>query len=84
MKVIIPAGIGLVISIIGAIYGRQRKDVAAWMKARRIDMKPGKDGQRCGVCGKPMQLKRIHTGNRAGVYWACTSWPECRKIERIE
>lgn len=85
MKMMIPAGIGIVFSIIAAMVNKDKKNVELWLMARRIDNKGTKKKlNTCGVCGKPMILKRKYTGERSGNYWVCSAWPECRKVEKIE
>jgi ssDNA-binding Zn-finger/Zn-ribbon topoisomerase 1 len=83
MKVIIPAGIGLALSIVAAICRNRRRNVAAWMDARRIDRRPDRDRKTCGVCGSAMKQRRIMSGERAGNYLVCSQWPECRKVEKL-
>ena len=34
----------------------------------------------CPECGKPMQIRK----GRYGLFWGCTGYPECNKIESIK
>ncbi len=81
-------GIGLVVSIAAILARKSQRDITSWMNARRIDNKgkPKDPNKRtCGVCGRDMVLKSRYTGKEAGKsYWVCSTYPECRKVEKIE
>jgi hypothetical protein len=86
MKTLIPIGASLIITIAGYIISKRKRDVGRWMKERRIDVKEkNPEVMTCGVCGARMNKRVKHTGDQAGVaFWVCSSFPDCRKVERCE
>lgn len=78
-KVIIPAGVGIILTIAAAIWRQQR--VSFWLKSRRIDQTKERPKNLCGVCGSSMKWRNISTGENAGKRVpVCSKWPDCRRV----
>ena len=45
-----------------------------------VRMYPIMTDEICPECGKPMQIRK----GRYGLFWGCTGYPKCNKIESIK
>jgi hypothetical protein len=72
-KVIIPAGIGIILSIAWAIY--ERGKVARWMNKRKLQAW-NEEQKVCPSCGAGMiPATRETTGEKV---WYCKRWKVCK------
>ena len=85
-NIIVPIGASIIIYVVGYMVTK-RKSIESWMAERRIEptSKDDSDIKLCGVCGNEMKLKTRLTGEKVGeMYWVCSDYPDCRKVEKCE
>jgi len=81
-NIIIPAGIGIILTVVGWYVQSPRKNVRRFLENSRIDGIKSRPKDICGVCGAKMVKRRSLNGPHQGKFvMVCSRWPDCRKVD---
>lgn len=75
MKIVIPIGIGIILSAVLAFFQYRNKSVKRWLMQRKLEAWH-EEKRKCPTCGK--RMNPTITKAESKKVWCCSQWQTCK------